>query len=351
VKSPNDWGFFIIFAYLFIHPPMTITLQRLQQTCKTLWMGLFLAFISLPISAQQTPQFSIFSANSNVVNPAYSGWKSNTYVSLQVRDQWSGYATTNDGSGDLGTTWVSGSFGLSKSAGFGILFYSDKTPSGVTQQSIQLQGSYHLQKGSGLLSFGFNVGTQTKSYDGRVFRVRDPNDPVSNLLSGSPVSQTLPDLGFGFVYSREKWQAGLTVDHITSPAFTFNGATASMPLDRVYAIHGSAEIPLSDYFDVLPYLLVRSYAGLIVPEAGARVFYNKTFYLGTAYRNADAAMGLVGVSLLQQKLDIGYAIDITTSNSFNKKPLSHEIFLRFRIPERIIKAKVSPIRTPRFRIL
>lgn len=330
---------------------MTIALQSLQETRKFLWMGIFFVFTSLPISAQQSPQFSIFSANSNVINPAYSGWKSNTYVSLQVRDQWSGYSTTNDGSGNLGTTWVSGSFGLSKSAGFGILFYSDKTPSGVTQQSIQLQGSYHVKKGEGLLSFGFNVGTQTKSFDGRVFRVRDPNDPVANLLSGSPVSQTLPDLGFGFVYSREQWQAGFTVDHITSPNFTFNGATASMPLARVYALHGSAEIPLSDYFDVLPYLLVRSYSGLIVPEAGARVFYDKTFYLGAAYRNADAAMGLVGVSLLQNKLDIGYALDITTSNSMNKKPLSHEIFLRFRIPERTIKAKASPIRTPRFRIL
>jgi hypothetical protein len=35
----------------------------------------------------------------------------------------------------------------------------------------------------------------------------------------------------------------------------------------------------------------------------------------------------------------------------NKKPLSHEIFLRFRIPEYIAKLKPSPIRTPRFRIL
>ena len=62
-------------------------------------------------------------------------------------------------------------------------------------------------------------------------------------------------------------------------------------------------------------------------------------------------MGLVGVSILQNKLDIGYALDITTSNALNKKPLSHEVFLRFRIPERKIKQKLAPIRTPRFRIL
>lgn len=303
------------------------------------------------VIAQQGPQFSIFSANSNIVNPAYSGWKSNNYVALQFRDQWTGYTTSNDGSGTLGTTWVSGSFSIAKQAGLGVQFYADKTPSGVSQQLIQFQGSYHLSRPEGLWSFGLSVGLQTKAFDGRAFRVRDPNDPVANLVSGSPVSQTQPDFGLGVVYSRENWQVGITADHLTAPAFDFNGATASMPLERALALHGSGEIPLSDYFDVLPYGLVRYYSGQFVPEGGARVFYNKLIYAGAAYRNGDAAMGLLGVSILQNKLDIGYAIDITTSNSLNKKPLSHEVFLRFRIPERTSKQKPAPIRTPRFRIL
>ena len=203
----------------------------------------------------------------------------------------------------------------------------------------------------GVWSFGLSAGLQTKAFDGRTFRVRDPNDPLANLVSGSPVSQTQPDFGLGAVYSRENWQVGFSADHLTSPKFDFNGATASMPMERVFALHASGEIPLSEYFDVLPYALLRYYNGQLVPEGGARVYYNKLIYAGAAYRNGDAAMGLVGVSILQNKLDIGYAIDITTSNSLNKKPLSHEVFLRFRIPERSIKQKPAPIRTPRFRIL
>jgi type IX secretion system PorP/SprF family membrane protein len=312
---------------------------------------MFLLFIATASFAQQSPQFSIFSANSNIVNPAFSGWKTNNYVALQIRDQWSGYTTSNDGSGRLGTTWLSGSFGISPKGGLGVQFYSDKTPSGVSQQLIQFQGAYHLNKGNGLWSFGLSLGLQTKSFDGRAFRVRDPNDPVANLVSGSAVSQTQPDFGLGAVYSTDSWQLGVTADHLTAPNFDFNGATASMPLDRVFALHGSAEIPLSDYFDVLPYALVRYYSGQIVPEGGARVYYDKLIYAGAAYRNGDAAMGLVGVSILQNKLDIGYSMDITTSNALNKKPLSHEVFLRFRIPERTIRQKPAPIRTPRFRIL
>lgn len=317
----------------------------------SLLLGVILLLTFSVSFAQQSPQFSIFSANSNIINPAYSGWKSNNYVALQIRDQWSGYSTSNDGSGRLGTTWFSGSFGIAKQAGLGIQFYTDKTFSGVSQQLIQFQGSYHLSRPQGLWSFGVSAGLQTKAFDGRAFRVRDPNDPVANLVSGSPVSQTQPDFGLGAVYSRENWQVGFTADHLMSPTFDFNGASASMPLERVFAFHGSGEIPLSDYFDVLPYALVRYYSGQLVPEGGARVYYNKLIYTGAAYRNGDAAMGLLGVSILQNKLDIGYAIDITTSNSLNKKPLSHEVFLRFRIPEVVSKPKVIPIRTPRFRIL
>ena len=323
----------------------------LVNWCFSLAIGMFLLFIATASFAQQSPQFSIFSANSNIVNPAFSGWKTNNYVALQIRDQWSGYTTSNDGSGTLGTTWLSGSFGISSKGGLGVQFYSDKTPSGVSQQLIQFQGAYHLKKGDGLWSFGLSAGLQTKSFDGRAFRVRDPNDPVANLVSGSAVSQTQPDFGFGAVYSTDSWQLGVTADHLTAPQFDFNGGTASMPLDRVFAMHGSAEISLSDYFDLLPYALVRYYSGQIVPEGGARVYYNKLIYAGAAYRNGDAAMGLLGVSILQNKLDIGYSMDITTSNALNKKPLSHEVFLRFRIPERTIRHKPAPIRTPRFRIL
>jgi type IX secretion system PorP/SprF family membrane protein len=330
---------------------MTFKKSQLLRLYFSLFIGCLFLLDSSLAQAQQSPQFSIFSANSNIINPAYSGWKSNNYVALQIRDQWSGYTTTNDGSGTLGTTWLAGSFSIASRAGLGVQFYDDKTPSGVSQQLIQFQGAYHLPRNSGMWSFGVSAGLQTKSFDGRAFRVRDPNDPLATLVSGSPVSQTQPDVGLGAVYSTDSWQVGVTIDHLTSPSFDFNGATASMPLERVFSAHGSAEIPLSDYFDVLPYALVRYYSGQLVPEGGARVYYNKLLYAGAAYRNGDAAMGLLGVSILQNKLDIGYAIDITTSNALNKKPLSHEVFLRFRIPERSIKQKPAPIRTPRFRIL
>ena len=330
---------------------MKCSLSHLKKFYYSLFIGGTFLFCSFPTFAQQNPQFSIFSANSNLINPAFSGWKSENYVAVQFRDQWSGYTTTTDGTGNLGTSWVSGSFGITPQIGVGILFYSDKTPSGVSQQSFRVHGAYHLNRTEGMWSFGLSIGTQSKTFDGRNFRLRDPNDPVATFVSGTAVSQTLPDFGLGVVYSRGDWQAGLQVDHLSSPTFTMDGNTVSMPLNRFISLHGSKEIALSDYFDVLPYGLLRYYSGNLVPEAGARVYYNKLFYLGAGYRNGDAAMGLVGVSMLDRKLDVGYAIDISTSNALIKSYLSHEISLRYRIPERSTKTKAAPIRTPRFRIL
>jgi type IX secretion system PorP/SprF family membrane protein len=330
---------------------MNRSLSNLVKYCHSLLLGGTFLFCFSPIFAQQSPQFSIFSANSNLVNPAFSGWESANYLAVQVRDQWSGYTTSNDGSGNLGTTWASGSFGVTPKVGLGFLIYTDKTPSGVSQQSFKLNGAYHLTRGTGNWSFGFSAGTQTKTFDDRSFRLRDPNDPVASLFSGTAASQTIPDVGLGIIYSQRNWAVGISVDHISSPNFSYNGNTALMPLEQVYSLNGNAEFPINDYFDVLPYALLRAYSGNLVPEAGARVYYNKLFYVGAGYRNGDAAMGLIGVSLLNNKLDIGYSLDITISNSLVKKPLSHEIGIRYQIPELIRKEKGAPIRTPRFRIL
>lgn len=330
---------------------MKRSLSNLLKSCHSLLVvgSLFVCFS--PLFAQQSPQFSIFSANSTLINPAFSGWKSSNYVAVQFRDQWSGYTTTTDGTGNLGTTWVSSSFGVTPNVGVGIIFYSDRTPSGVSQQSFKVLGAYHLTKGEGTWSFGFSAGTQTKTFDGRSFRVRDPNDPVTSLFSGSTASQAILDFGAGIIYSKSNWQVGIAVDHINSPNFSFKGYSVLMPLEQVYSLNGSAEIPINDYFDVSPYALLRAYSGNLVPEAGARIYFNKLFYVGSGYRHGDAAMGLLGVSILDNKLDIGYSLDLAVSNSLAKRPLSHEIAIRYQIPERIKKGKVAPIRTPRFRIL
>lgn len=315
------------------------------------WLFLAFGLISLTSLGQQDPGLSMFSLNNAHLNPAFAGWRDETSVQLHVRNQWTGYASTQDGSGSLGTQLLTASMPLGLfNMGIGFLYMSDKTPSGVGMQTVRLQLANHYAIGSGLISTGIRIGMQAKSFDGRVYRVRDSNDPLALELSGKTVSQSLPDLGLGVVYSKDNWNAGISMDHLTSPTYTFNSSAAAMPLAMVFSAHAGAEILLNTSFDLLPFGQIRYYSGKLLPEMGARVEYRDMFWLGGSYRLNDAAIGIMGVSLLNNRLNLGYSIDYTLINLDAKSLLTHEVFIKFNLPTFKLGVQSVPIKTPRFKI-
>jgi hypothetical protein len=315
------------------------------------WLILALGLISFSSFCQQDPGLSMFSLNSTNLNPAFAGWRDETSVQLHVRNQWSGYESTQDGSGSLGTQLLTASMPLGLfNTGIGFTYMSDKTPSGVGMQTVRLQLAQHYSIGSGLISTGIRIGMQAKSFDGRVFRVRDSNDPLALELSGKTVSQSLPDFGAGVVYSKDNWHAGISFDHVTSPTYTFNSNVASMPLAMVFTAHASADILLNTSFDLLPFGQIRYYSGKILPEMGTRVEYRDTFWVGGSYRLNDAAIGMLGVSLLNNQLNLGYSLDYTLVNLEAKSLLTHEVFIKFNLPSFKLGVPPVPIKTPRFKI-
>ena len=315
------------------------------------WLFLAFGLISLTSLGQQDPGLSMFSLNNANLNPAYAGWHDETSVQLHVRNQWSGYESTQDGSGSLGTQLLSASMPLGiLNAGIGFFYMSDKTPSGVGMQTVRLQLAHHYSLGSGLISSGIRIGMQAKSFDGRVFRVRDSNDPLALDLSGKTVSQSLPDFGVGVVYSKDNWNVGISMDHLTSPTYTFHSNAAAMPLAMVFAVHAGAEILVNSSFDFLPFGQIRYYSGKILPEMGARMEYRDMFWIGGSYRLNDAAIGMVGVSMLNNRLNLGYSFDYTLVNLDTKSLLSHEIFIKFNLPTFKLGVQAVPIKTPRFKI-
>jgi hypothetical protein len=77
--------------------------------------------------------------------------------------------------------------------------------------------------------------------------------------------------------------------------------------------------------------------------------YNDKFWGGLSFRQGDAAIVLVGVSLLKDNsLRLGYAFDYIIKARPLKRPTSNEIMLSYTLPPPVIRNK--PItRTPRFR--
>ncbi|NBW03171.1 MAG: type IX secretion system membrane protein PorP/SprF, partial [Cytophagia bacterium] len=58
------------------------------------WLFLALGLISFATLGQQDPGLSMFSLNNANLNPAFAGWHDETSVQLHMRNQWSGYEST-----------------------------------------------------------------------------------------------------------------------------------------------------------------------------------------------------------------------------------------------------------------
>lgn len=309
-----------------------------------------LVCLSISAYAQQSPGLSLSHLNTLYFNPAAAGVGRDAYIQNHYRNQWTSYESTQDGSGNLGTNIVGLSLPLNfQNLGMGLVVMNDKTPSGVGQQVVRLQVAYHLPLANGAqVSFGMGFGMQSKSFDGRVFRVRDANDPLALELSGKQVSQALPDFSAGLLYTTDLLEVGLGVGHLNQSAYDFGSPNLRLVNELALNLHAKGTLRLTDQLDLTPFAQVNYYNGIVLPQVGAKVTYVQQFWLGTGYRWDDASSLMLGVTLLNNRLDLAYAMDWSLVNTQAKANLSHEIMIRFVLPSFQMSTRMVPIKTPRF---
>jgi type IX secretion system PorP/SprF family membrane protein len=307
----------------------------MEFSFKYIWLFLLICFASMGQAyGQLGPGISMFTQNRIYLNPAYSGMGDRAYVQLHVRNQWTGYQTTQDGAGSLGTRLLSASVPLGNSGfGLGVNYLSDLTPSGVGLQGANVQVAYQLALGESQLSVGGGFGLQTKSFDGDTFRVRDSGDPLVDEIASKQVSQAKLANNIGVLFIRKKLQVGATYNP-----------------GQQFALHAEHTLPLFAGFELNPFLRIRSIPEAVIVEPGARILYQNAVWIGGSFRLNDALVGMVGVSFWKNRIEAGYSLDYTTVNLPVKSLLTHELFCRFNLPNFTFKTVQSPIKTPRFRL-
>ncbi len=312
---------------------------------------LSLFFFSLDMYGQQMPGLSLYHLNPLYFNPAAAGAGRDAYVQTHYRNQWTSYETSQDGNGNLGTSVVGLSIPLNfQGLGMGLVFMNDRTPSGVGQQVVRLQLAYHKTFASGaVLSAGMGFGMQNKSFDGREFRVRDANDPLALELSGRQVSQSMPDFNAGLLYSTDLWELGLGVGHLNQPTYTFGSNNVNLVHELAANFHAKGLIGISDRFELSPFAQVNYYQGRVLPQMGAKLIFQQQFWLGGGYRWDDASSVMLGMTLLNNRLDVAYAMDMSVINAAVKSNLSHELMFRFLLPSFQTSTRFVPVKTPRFK--
>jgi type IX secretion system PorP/SprF family membrane protein len=313
---------------------------------KKVYFLIFLGGIFFSAQGQQDPQFTHYMFNTLYYNPAYAGVEGITKFTAIHRSQWLGYQPTFGGGGAPTTQIVSMSAPINKiNSGFGGYVVNDRLG---PQNNLEAQASYayHLALKGSKLSFGLKAGVYSQTIDFDKYRAIDPNDPL--LQGKGKESQIRPDLAMGVFLQREKYYAGVSFNHLIKSEFDFGLSQRNALQTHMYVTGGyyyQVNFDLRFQFSTL----IKSDFTKTTFDLGGLAYYKDTMWGGLAFRQSEAAILMLGYSILKDKsLKIGYGLDYVVKDQQAKQPTSHEFLLTYELPVNPAIGK-KVVRTPRYR--
>lgn len=287
----------------------------------------FLTFIIIAVAtlcqAQQYPLFSHYTINKFGFNPAVAGTLDRPEARLIYRNQWVGLA-------DAPETGIVSLQGKSKNLpiGFGGYFYSDQA------------GLFKRTGGTAALSYAVQLDPETVvslGIGGGYYNIRlrddyNARDASDQVLADAMAGEWFPDFTAGVYLERDGLFVGFSVPQILEPKLKFSDTqqAAKNALVRHYYAMAGYKFRVSDNLEMEPSALVKFVNKAPTQYEGSfRIFLKQLFWIGASYRSDAAASVLAGVDI-NDKLLLGYAYDLTTSNLNTVSNGSHEITLGFR---------------------
>jgi type IX secretion system PorP/SprF family membrane protein len=301
--------------------------------------------------AQQRPQYTQYTFNNYLLNPAVSGIENYTDFRAGYRSQWTGlegapvtsYLSVNMPLGERflygDPTSMSGESQnpLSRLAtrdylaaephhGVGAMVITDRAGP-INQTSLSATYAYHLGITSKLnLSVGVLAGVNRISLDVSQVKLENPDDPA--VYNGNN-SQYKPDVGLGvWAYSGD-FYVGASVQQLIKQTLSFGNRSVYNQGKTVphYFFTGGMKVYLDDDITLLPSVLFK-----VVNPAPAsfdinlKLAFSNKFWVGGSYRHNDAKAAMLGINL-SKVINLGYAYDFTSSNLRTVSNGTHEIVL------------------------
>ena len=331
--------------------------MRMKKTLLLILLFILTGFHVL--RAQFDTQLSNYWAAIGYFNPAYAGQSGMLDATLLSRIQWLGIE--NAPRSTVMTVQMPYSF-LGKVHGVGASMYNDQ--SGLFSVSVY-SGQYAWKKKmlKGDFSAGIQVGYISQSFDGTKVEIPDSDyhEQVDEAIPTTLVSGSSVDASFGLFFSKEKWYAGLSVNHILSPVIVLD-ELFEYEIPRSYYFTAGYNIQLSNpLLELRPTLLVRTMemsslyldADSLIEkvetntikammrnsqvDVSVRMVYNKQLWGGLSWRNGDALTLLFGGKF--KMIEAGYAYDFPISRIIKESTGSHEVFVRYSMEMNLNKKK------------
>lgn len=323
---------------------------------------LLLAFATTGIQAQQQIQFSQYVFNGLAVNPAYAGYRGDTYLSAIYRNQWVGFP----GSPKTAGISIDGLFnGHNENMGWGIQVLSDQL--GPTNSS-SLYGNYVYriqldQADTKRLCIGIGFGAAQYSIDGTALQYVDENDQTIPIAK---INRMVPDANLGIYYYSAKSYIGLSVMDLLNPRNVNNYGYqwhqyqfGSMERSRHMYLTAGTVFNLGDNIKLRPsFLWKEDFSGPSNIDLNAFILLQDKIWIGASYRTGfriwdkqgleksldkrDAVAGIIEL-IASERIRIGYSYDWMLNGLTNYQQGSHELSIGLRFAR-----KDNRIYSPRY---
>ena len=322
---------------------------------KLLALG-FVLLVATQSFAQQKPQYTQYTLNNYLLNPAIAGIEDYADVKLGTRHQWSGlegapvsyYATFHAPiMKDVNPAMKRRPGVVPKEAttkkpstyrqirphhGIGAMAMTTQTGP-LKRSSLNVSYAYHQPLTRTLrLSAGVSPGMFQYSLDQSEVRVINPNDPA--ILDGR-VNETKFDLNMGFwLYSYNFYLgvAGTQLvpskrEHLTTGVAEDNSGR----LQQHYFVTGGYRLDVSPGMAVIPSVMVKmAQPSPVSVDATVKAIYGDRVWAAVSYRHNESVAAMAGVNI-SYLLDLSYSYDASTSPLGPANAGSHEVVLGFKL--------------------
>jgi type IX secretion system PorP/SprF family membrane protein len=299
-------------------------------------LAIAISFVSLTLTAQQTPQSNVYGYNKYAINPAFVGSNACTEINFSHLNQW----VKIDGA-PL-TSLVSVNSRVGKSLGLGGQILIDKI--GMLQQISGLGTvSYGLTYGDHNIRLGVSVGYNQYRVNPSTAIAFDNQDPIVN---GGLQSAGALNTEVGLAYVWKNLEVALASKQFlqTYSNFGYNNLQGYGLRRHMSGLIGY-RIGINDKWSVKPSVWAKGTNNGYQMDINADVNYKDLFFGGLGYRTKVGLIGRVGMNI-QKLFFVGYAYEVPMSNIASYSAGSHEVILGLRLCKKTKNQPLDEVKKP-----
>ena len=281
--------------------------------------------MTLPLLAQQDPQFTQYTYNMNVINPAYvTGDTGHVELGALYRRQW----TNIEGAPE--TITLFGHASLRDNMDFGLTVVNDQIGNDISETNVNGDFAYRFNLSENLrLSLGAKLGFTVYNADFSTLNLGTGGSTTDPAFEN--INSTFLNVGAGaFMYSR-RFYVGLSAPNLIPAKHLENTSTTTFNgIEEIHVYLTSGYVfDLSREVKFKPAFLVKTSTGApLTADISASLLFRKRLEAGLNYRIEDAISAMFRYSITPN-FKIGYAYDYTLSDLNEYSQGSHEIFLNY----------------------